>query len=106
MELVSKRFESPDEVREFTDGTGRIELVELNGHKVGRGTFEPDWRWSENVKPIVQTDSCQVEHIGYVIEGRMALRMDDGSEREFGPGDTSICRPGTTPGSSVTSAAC
>ena len=58
-DLAGKRFESPDEVREFTDGKGRVELVDLNGHAVGRGTFEPGWRWSEHVKPIAGTDSCQ-----------------------------------------------
>ncbi len=85
--LASKRFENPDEVREFTDGKGRVELVELNGHVVGRSTYYPGWRWSEHVKPMTGSDSCQVEHFGYVMEGRMALRMDDGAEREFGPGD-------------------
>jgi hypothetical protein len=43
-------------VRQFTDGTGRVELVDLNGHAIGRGTFEPGWRWSQNVKPIAGTD--------------------------------------------------
>ena len=63
-------------LREF-EGKGRVELVDLNGHAVGRGTFEPGWRWSDNVKPVAGTDSCQVDHIGYVLEGRMALQMDD-----------------------------
>jgi hypothetical protein len=93
-EIAGKRFESPDEVREFTDGKGRVELVDLNGHTVGRGTFEPGWRWSENVKPIAGTDSCQVGHIGYVLQGRMAVRMDDGSELEVGPGDAFDMPPG------------
>ena len=93
-ELAGKRFESPDEVREFTDGKGRVDVVDLNGHAIGRGTFEPGWRWSENVKPIAGTDSCQVEHIGYVMQGRMALMMDDGTEREFGPGDIFHMPPG------------
>ena len=93
-QLVGKRFDNPDEVREFTEGKGRVELVDLNGHSVGRGTFEPGWRWSQNVKPLAGTDSCQVEHIGYVLEGRMALKMDDGTEREFGPGDAFHMPPG------------
>jgi hypothetical protein len=92
--LVGKRFESPDEVREFTGGTGDVKLVKLNGNTVGLGTFRPGWRWSQNVKPIAGTDSCQVEHIGYVLEGRMALKMDDGSEHEFGPGDAFDMPPG------------
>jgi hypothetical protein len=93
-ELVGKRFESPEEVREFLDGKGRVELVDLNGNAVGLGTFEPGWRWSEHVKPIAGTDSCQVEHIGYVLRGWMALRMDDGSEREFGPREAFHMPPG------------
>jgi hypothetical protein len=71
--LIGKRFESPDEIREFTEGKGRVEVVDLNGNAVGRGTFAPGWRWSVNVKPLAGTDSCQVEHIGYVQQGRMAL---------------------------------
>jgi acyl dehydratase len=93
-QLAGKRFDSPDEVREFTEGKGRVELVDLNGHAVGLGTFEPGWQWSKNVKPLAGTDSCQVEHIGFVLEGRMALRMDDGTEREFGPGDAFHMPPG------------
>jgi Cupin domain len=92
--LQGKQFDQPDEVREFTDGKGRVELVDIGGHKIGRGTFEPGWRWSENVKPIAGTDSCQVEHLGYVLSGKMALRMDDGSEREFGAGDVFHMPPG------------
>jgi hypothetical protein len=93
-ELVGKQFDNHDEVRQFTDGSGQVELVHLNGHAIGRGTFQPGWRWSQNVKPIAGTDSCQVEHIGYVLEGRMALKMDDGKELEFGPGDTFHMPPG------------
>ena len=81
-------------------------LVDLNGHAVGLGTFEPGWRWSENVKPISGTDSCQVEHIGYVLQGRMALKMDDGTEREFGPAIRSTCHLDMTRGSSATRSAC
>lgn len=93
-ELAGKNFDDPDEVREFTDGTGQVKLINLNEHAIGLGTFEPGWRWSENVKPIAGTDSCQVEHIGYVLEGRMALKMDDGTEHEFGPGDAFHMPPG------------
>ncbi len=93
-ELAGKRFESPDETREFRDEKGRVELVKLNGNAVGRSTFAPGWRWSEHVKPLAGTESCQVGHIGYVLEGRIELKMDDGTEREFGPGDTFDIPPG------------
>jgi hypothetical protein len=59
-----KKFDSPDEVRKF-EGNGQVEVVNLGGHTVGRGTFEPGWKWSENVKPIAGTDSCEVSHLAY-----------------------------------------
>jgi quercetin dioxygenase-like cupin family protein len=90
-----KNFGSPDETRKFADGKGQVEVVKLEGGgTVGRVTFEPGFRWSEHVKPIVGTESCQVAHLGYVISGRMHIRMDDGSENEVGPGDVMALAPG------------
>ena len=85
-------FGSPDEVREF--GHGHVKLVNLDSGPIGKGTFEPGWRWSNDVKPIAGTDSCQVLHIGYVISGRMAIVGDDGSEVEIGPDDVFHLGPG------------
>jgi quercetin dioxygenase-like cupin family protein len=92
--LQAKKFSAPDEVREFQGGKGRVELVEMGGNAIGRGTFEPGWRWSEHVKPLAGTESCEVEHIGYVLEGRMHVVMDDGEELEVGPGDAFHMPPG------------
>ena len=88
-----KSFDSPDEVREF-EGNGKADVLNIGGRTVGRGTFEPGWRWSENVKPIAQTDSCEVSHLGYCLSGRMKVIMDDGSEGECGPGDVIAIPPG------------
>ena len=88
-----KNFDSPDEVRPF-EGKGQAEVVNIAGRNVGRGTFEPGWKWSENVKPIAGTDSCQTAHLAYVVSGRMLIHMDDGSEGEIGPGDVYALHPG------------
>ena len=88
-----KNFDSPDETRPF-EGNGKADVVELGGRTVGRGVFEPGWRWSENVKPIAGTDSCEVSHLGYVISARMKVTLDDGSEDEVGPGDVFAIPPG------------
>ena len=88
-----KSFDSPDEVRPF-EGRGQVEVVKLAGHAVGRGTFEPGWRWSENVKPIAGTDSCQISHLGYVLSGAMRIHMDDGADRDVGAGDVVAIPPG------------
>jgi uncharacterized cupin superfamily protein len=88
-----RNFDSPDETREF-EGKGSAKVVELAGHPVGYGTFEPGWKWSENVKPIAGTDSCQVAHFGYVLSGSMRIYMDDGQEIEVNPGDVVAIPPG------------
>jgi class 3 adenylate cyclase/quercetin dioxygenase-like cupin family protein len=92
MQLRRKRFDRPDEVR--TVEKGRIELVELGELAVGRATFEPGWRWSEHVKPIVGTESCQVHHIGYVISGTLRVEMIDGASIDLNGGDTFEVPPG------------
>lgn len=88
-----KSFDAPDEVREF-EGRGKADVVNVAGRVIGRGVFEPGWRWSENVKPIAGTDSCQVSHLGYCVSGRMRVYMDDGSEGEVGPGQVVAIPPG------------
>jgi len=92
--LVRKSFDSPEETRPFADGKGKIDLVDLAGGAVGRGVFEPGWKWSDHVKPIAKTDSCQAAHVGYCVSGRMVVVMDDGERQEFGPGDVMIAPPG------------
>ena len=88
-----KRFDSPDETRPFAD-KGQARIVDLGGRSVLYGTFEPGWRWSEHLKPLAGTDSCQSPHLLYVLSGRMKVRMDDGAEGEIGPGDVARIDPG------------
>ncbi len=62
--LMGKNLDSPDETRQFID-KGKMDVVELGGATVGRAVFEPGWKWSEHVKPIAGTDTCQVPHVAY-----------------------------------------
>ena len=91
--LEKKNLDEPDETRPFK-ARGQVQIVNLGTVSIGRWTFEPGWRWSEDVKPIAKTDSCQAAHTGYCISGRMAVRMDDGTEDEVGPGDAFTIAPG------------
>lgn len=91
--LEVKNVASPDEVRAFTD-KGNAAALTVGGHLVLYGTFEPGWRWSENVRPIAGTDTCEATHLLYCLSGRMGVRMDDGTEGELGPGDVMSIGPG------------
>ncbi len=85
-ELKRRHFGDPDDTRAMGD-KGKVEVVSIEGGVVGRATFEPGWVWSEHVKPIAGTDSCQAAHLGYVVSGRQLIVMDDGTELEIGAGD-------------------
>ncbi len=88
-EFLLRRFDEPDEVREFP--LGRFELIRIGGMTLGRATYEPGWRWSEHVGEHPD-DRCQVEHLGIVISGRAAV---SGPEYEgvMGPGDVFAVPP-------------
>lgn len=92
LETVLKRFESPDEVREFEKG--KFEVVRIGGLTIGRATYEPGWKWSLHVGPTVGTKSCQVEHVGMVVSGAAVAAMDDGKIIEMRAGDLFYIPPG------------
>jgi quercetin dioxygenase-like cupin family protein len=92
--LVRKSLDTPDEVRPFEADAGQLQLVNTDQGAIGRATFQPGWRWSEHVKPIAKTESCQASHVGYFLSGRMKVVMDDGEEMEYGPGDFATMAPG------------
>ena len=90
--VATKSFDSPDETR--TPPNTRVEVVRLGGNTAARFTFQPGWRWSEAVKPIAGTDSCQARHLGAVVSGRLHIVHTDGSEAEVGPGEAYVIEPG------------
>ena len=90
--LETKSHDSADEVR--TPNKTRVEVVRLPGFTLGRMKLQPGWRWSECVKPVVGTQSCQVPHVGHVFQGVLKIRMDDGSEKTLGPGMSYTIPPG------------
>jgi mannose-6-phosphate isomerase-like protein (cupin superfamily) len=90
--LLHKTFEAPEEVRRFPKG--RVELITLEDTSLARIILQPGWRWSSDVKPIVQTDSCTSPHVQYVIRGRLVVSMDDGQKFEMKAGDLVSIPPG------------
>jgi hypothetical protein len=85
-------FDSPDETR--TPDKTRVDLVSSGDATVGRLAFEPGWRWSECIKPVAGTDSCQLRHVGVVQSGRLGVSHEDGTEVELGPGQAYVIEPG------------
>jgi hypothetical protein len=80
-----KSFGKPDETRSFPNGT--VGLLSVGDAQIGRLVLQPGWRWSKDVKPIAGTKSCEAPHFQYHVSGRLAIKMDDGTEFVAGPGD-------------------
>jgi mannose-6-phosphate isomerase-like protein (cupin superfamily) len=90
--MLAKSLDRADETRSMPHG--RVDLVTLAGTTIGRATFEPGWRWSTHVKPLAGTDLCELTHVGYLVSGRQAVRMADGTQIELGPGDAFVVGAG------------
>lgn len=90
--IESKSFDQPDESR--TPDKTRVDVVRLADTEVGRFTFQPGWRWSECIKPVVGTDSCQVDHVGYAASGRLTVEHEDGTRATLGAGEAYRIAPG------------
>jgi hypothetical protein len=87
-----KSFLKPDEVRTFPKG--KVELVKIGGATIGRATFEPGWKWSTSLQPLVKTKSCEAPHFQYHVSGTIKIVMDDGTQFECKAGDVSLLPEG------------
>jgi class 3 adenylate cyclase len=90
--IQKKSLDRPDETRSFPRGIG--ELTRVGSLMVGRGVFQPGWRWSEDVQPLTGTASCQIHHLQLLLSGQLRVQMDDGETAEFVANDVFEVPPG------------
>ncbi|HEY6057245.1 MAG TPA: adenylate/guanylate cyclase domain-containing protein [Candidatus Limnocylindrales bacterium] len=90
--LRYKSFATPDEVRPIPKG--RAAVVNLDEATVARSEFNPGWRWSTDLAPIMGTNSCQVHHLGHAVSGILHVRMDDGEALDIPPDSIYEIPPG------------
>lgn len=88
----TKSHNAPDELR--TPDKTRVEVVRLPGVTLGRFNFEPGWKWSECIKPVAKTNSCQLAHVGHVLSGALTVKMDDGTQKTLEAGASYTIPPG------------
>ena len=91
-QIEAKSLNTPDEVRTFDKG--KVEIINLGGRTIGRATFQPGWRWSQSVKPVAKTESCEAPHFQYHVSGTLRIKTDDGAERDCKAGDVSMLGSG------------
>ncbi len=90
--IESKSFDKPDEVRTFDKG--KLELIHIDGRTVGRATFQPGWKWSESIRPLINTKSCEAPHFQYHLSGTLRIKTDDGTVKDCKAGDVSMLGSG------------
>ena len=87
-----KSHDQADEVR--TPNKTRVEVTRLEGYTLAHMTLQPGWRWSECIKPVVHTESCQVSHVGHATAGRLTVVTKDGAKKSIAAGDAYTIPPG------------
>ena len=87
-----KSLSKPEEVRTFDKG--KLEIINIGGTTTERATFQPGQRWSQSVKPSVNTKGCEAPHFQYQLSGTIRVKMDDRTERDLKAGDVSLLGEG------------
>jgi len=92
LNVILKRFDQPDEVRTFDKG--KFEVIHIGGLTIGRATYQPGWKWSQHVGPVVGATRCNVEHVGMVLSGCATAAMENGVVHELRAGMVFYIPPG------------
>ena len=92
MHLTLLPLDDPTETRVFDKG--RFDVYAVGPMTLGRATYEPGWRWSEHVGAATGESLCQVEHVGLVLSGEVAVKLVDGKERVMSAGEFFYVPPG------------
>ncbi len=88
----TKSHGTPDEVRQ--PEKTKLEIVRLEGFTLGRFNLKPGWKWSQCIKPVVNTESCQLSHVGHALSGSITVRMNDGVQKTIKAGESYTIPPG------------
>jgi len=90
--LTHKSLNTPDEILVYP--RSRLHMVTIGEHAIVRARYEPGWRWSEHIGPLVGSELCVLPHLAYHLHGRLRIRMSDGTEIDARPGDLVEVPPG------------
>jgi len=86
--------------RTFDAGTvrdlpmARATVVTLDESTIALARWEPGWRWSIHMRPIVGSESCPWHHLGYALSGTLHVQMEDGESLDIPPESAYEIPPG------------
>jgi hypothetical protein len=59
-------------------GGARVDVAPAGNGRVKRAIYPPGFRWSQAMRPHVDTDQCMHAHVGFLARGRIAGAYPDG----------------------------
>ncbi len=71
-------------VDEVPAGVGRVKRV----------IYPAGWRWSEQMSEITGTATCRHAHVGFIAQGTMVVRFEDGCEVTYTAPGAVVVEPG------------
>ncbi len=71
-----------------------ISVEAVGDATVTREVMAPGWRWSVDMRPVVQTDLCRAFHQICIFSGHLRVRLEDGTELDLYAGDVAAIPPG------------
>ncbi len=90
-EILHKNFKNPDQI--MTPPNTKVEIIKLGDYTFTKYTFQPGWRWSKDIKPIMKIDFDPVPHVAYTVTGRLGIKLANGNEVEMGPDEANVVPP-------------
>jgi hypothetical protein len=88
-------------LEEPIDGATRMAIGGLVADEVSAGrarikrlVYPPGWRWSVDMAPVVGTERCMHAHVGFLVQGSIAVEYDDGCRVEYTAPAPIVVEPG------------
>ena len=72
----------------------RVDVLPAGNGRVKRAIYPAGFRWSEDMRPHVDTDLCMHAHVGFLAQVAIAGRFPDGCEFAYEAPAVVVLEPG------------
>jgi hypothetical protein len=64
-------------------GGVHVDVVRTGNSRVKRLVYPAGFRWSRDIKPLVNTELCEHTHVGFLAAGHLTIQYADGVLEEY-----------------------
>ena len=98
---MAEQSEKPGSIEGPLPGTShtevgglRIDEMPAGAARVKRVIYPPGWRWRDHMPAVTGTDWCRHAHVGFLVQGAMVVRYEDGCEVSYTSPTPVVIDPG------------